>query len=420
MKHLKSFKDWNNISESSSDDINEYWNFDDYKDFANKLLDTGKKTVSNLKKKGDDSFNWGKGILKDFYYNSIKQGKSCNMSSKKTRKEAFLAAKKQGCNYFVWGGNWYNTETDMPMEQEIKAYAKKEFQYPVVVDYFEMGQKDAGGGFGHLQAWSLKEPKYQINAMPEKADIDKVLLGGVGDTKTGEKIYPEYSQTMYNQVCSELNHLKKQSVVIKMNKKEYDNFKKIVGDWAKKKVKDVPTAVIGASNKSYNLLFSNCTQHTVRSTLFDMRAITGVLPTLGFKKIKSYYSGRYEERKTGVKIMNIDDRLDIAVPEEYKDPKYVIKNAENIVANKWTVIIQETLWKQKESIKKLVGKNPNAQGAVTAIDLMNNQSRKKDGSWDRLYKKGSSTDKALQEVRKLVASGYSPVEVDWKDFFKKK
>ena len=74
-----------------------------------------------------------------------------------------------------------------------------------------------------------------------------------------------------------------------MNKKEYDNFKKIVGDWAKKKVKDVPDAVIGASKKSYNLLFSNCTDHTVRSTLFDMRAITGTLPLLGFKKIKSYF-----------------------------------------------------------------------------------------------------------------------------------
>lgn len=419
MKHLKSFNDWKNISESYNREINEWWSFDDAKDFANKLMNTGSKAVSNLKKKGKESFSWGKGLIKDFYYKKIKQGKSCNMSSKKTRKEAFLAAKKDGCNYFAWGGNWYNTETDMPIDQEIKAYAKKEYQYPVVVDYFEMGQKAAGGGFGHLQAWSLKEPKYQINAMPEKADIDKVLLGGVGDTRTGKKIAPEYSQTMYNQVCSELNDLKKQSIIIKMSKKEYENFKKIVGDWAKKKVKDVPDAVIGASNKSYNLLFSNCTDHTVRSTLFDMKAITGTLPFLGFKKIKSYYSGRYEERKSGARVMNLD-RLDISVPTEYENPRYVIKNAETIVANKWTVILQETLWKQKESIKKLVGKNPDAQAAITALDSMNTQSRRKDGSWDRTFKKGSSTDKALQLVRKLISSGYSPVKVDWKDFFKKK
>ncbi len=420
MKHLKSFNDWKNISESSDhNDINEYWTFNDAKDFANKLLDTGSKAVSNLKNKSENTFSWGKELIKDFYYKKIKQGKSCNMSSKKTKKEAFLEAKKSGCNYFAWGGNWYNTETDMPIDQEIKAYAKKEYQYPVVVDYFEMGQKEAGGGFGHLQAWSLKEPKYQINAMPEKADIDKVLLGGVGDIKGGKGIAPEYSQTMYNQVCSELNGLKKQSITIKMNKKEYDNFKKIVGDWAKKKVKDVPDAVIGASKKSYNLLFSNCTDHTVRSTLFDMRAITGTLPLLGFKKIKSYYSGRYEERKTGVRVMNLD-RLDISVPQQYEDPKYVIKNAETIVSNKWTIVLQETLWKQKESIKKLVGKNTDAQSAVTALDSMNTQSRKKDGSWDRTFKKGSTTDKALQAVRKLISSGYSPVKVDWKDFFKKK
>lgn len=419
MKHLKSFKDWKNISESSDNDINEFWTFDDAKDFANKLIDTGSKAVSNLKKKGENTFYWGKGLVKDFYYKKIKQGKSCNMSSKKTRKEAFLAAKKEGCNYFSWGGNWYNTETDMPIDQEIRAYAKKEYQYPVVVDYFEMGQEAAGGGFGHLQAWSLKEPSYQINAMPEKADIDKVLLGGVGDIKLGKKIAPEYSQTMYNQVCSELNGLKKQSITIKMNKKEYNNFKKIVGNWAKKKVKDVPDAVIGASKKSYNLLFANCTDHTVRSTLFDMKTITGTLPLLGFKKIKSYYSGRYEERKTGVRVMNLD-RLDISVPGEYENPKYVIKNAETIVANKWTVIIQETLWKQKDQIKKLVGKNPNAQAAISALDSMNTQSRRKDGSWDRTFKKGSSTEKALQLVRKLVASGYSPVSVDWKSFFKKK
>ena len=49
--------------------------------------------------------------------------------------------------------------------------------------------------------------------------------------------------------------------------------------------------------------------------------------------------------------MNLD-RLDISVPQQYEDPKYVIKNAETIVSNKWTVIIQETLWKQKDSIKK--------------------------------------------------------------------
>lgn len=354
------------------------------------------------------------GIVKSFYYNVIKQGKSCDMSSKGSKNEAFLAAKKEGCNYFSWGDNWYNTETDMPIEQEIEAYSDKCI-YPVVIDYFSMGQEAAGGGFGHLQSWSLKEPRYQINAMPEKADIDKVLLGGIGDSPGGGP--PEYQQTMYNQVCSELNNLKKESIVIKMTKEEYERYKKIVGDWAQKKVKDVSAAVIGASKKSYNLLFSNCTDHTVRSAVLNPDATSLTLPILGYKLIKLYYSGRYEERKEGVRIMNLGEKLDISVPSEYEDPKYVIKNAETIVANKWTVIIQETLWKQKDEIKKLIGKNPNAQNAVTAIDLMNTQSRKKDRSWDRTFTKGGSTDKALQAVRKMVESGYSPVPVDWKKFF---
>ena len=59
MKHLKSFNDWKNISESSDhNDINEYWTFNDAKDFANKLLDTGSKAVSNLKNKSENTFSW--------------------------------------------------------------------------------------------------------------------------------------------------------------------------------------------------------------------------------------------------------------------------------------------------------------------------------------------------------------------------
>ena len=399
MKHLLSFENWFNLDESEeilyNGSLNEKGS---YQKWANKIKDKNDKLFPG-------------GILKSFYYNVVKQGKSCNMSNKKSRKEAFLAAKKSGCNYFSWGDNWYNTQTDMPMEQEIKAYAKKKFQYPVVVDYFEMGQELAGGGFGHLQAWSLKEPKYQINAMPEKAEIDKVLLGGIGDSK-------EYQKTMYNQVTAELNKLKKQSIVIKMDKEEYDNFKKIVGDWAGKKIKNVPKAVIGASKKSYNLLFANCTDHTVRATLLNLATISGTLPLIGYKKIKAHYSGRYEERKTGVRVMNLK-RVDISVPQEYENSQYVLKNAETIISNKWTVVVQQTLWNQRESIKSLVGKNPNAQAALSAIDAMNTQSRKKDGSWDRSFTKGGSTDKALQAVRKLVSSGYKPIRVNWKTFFKK-
>ena len=394
MKHVLPFKNWVSLNESN-EQINEA------KGGYTSWLD-------KLKRKGN-------GILKSFYYNVIKQGKSCNMSGKKTRKEAFLAAKKAGCNYFSWGGNWYNTETDMPIEQEIKAYSKKKYQYPVVVDYFEMGQKLAGGGFGHLQAWSLNEPKYQINAMPEKAEIDRVLLGGVGDIiGTGR----EYQKTMYNQVTAELNKLKKQSIIIKLDKEEYKNFKKMVGDWAGKKVKSVEKAVIGASNKSYNLLFSNCTDHTVKATLFDIGAISVKLPIFGYKKIKLYYSGRYEERKEGARIMNLK-KIDIAVPQEYENPSYVLKNAETIISNKWTVIVQETLWAQRNSIEKIAGTNPNARQAVTALDAMNKQSRKKDGGWDRKFTKGGATDKALQAVRKVAYSGYKPIKVSWKSFFKK-
>ena len=397
MKHILSFQNWDDLNESKNNS-------------GKKQGSSFKGWVDKFKKKKGEIIPGG--ILKSFYYNVVKQGKSCNMSSKKTKKEAFLAAKKAGCNYFSWGDNWYNTESDMPMEQEIKAYAKKSFQYPVVVDYFEMGQELAGGGFGHLQAWSLKEPKYQINAMPEKAEIDRVLLGGVAQGK-------EYEKTMYNQVTSELNKLRKQSIVIKLDKEEYRNFKKIVGDWAGKKIKNVEQAVTGASKKSYNLLFANCTDHTVRATLFDLRAISGTLPIVGYKKIKSHYAGRYEERKTGVRVMNIG-RVDISVPQEYENPSYVIKNANTIVSNKWTVILQETLWRQKEGIRKLIGKDPNAQYAVTAIDEMNKLSRKKDGSWDRKFSKGGATDKALQAVRKVIASGYKPVKINWKEFFKEK
>jgi len=404
MKNILSFQNWSDLNESKNNS-------------RGKDKSSYKGWVDKLKKKKGEIIPGG--VLKSFYYNVVKQGKSCNMSSKKTKKGAFLAAKKSGCNYFSWGDNWYNTETDMPMEQEIKAYAKKSFQYPVVVDYFEMGQELAGGGFGHLQAWSLNEPKYQINAMPEKADIDKVLLGGIGDITSSIGAGKEYEKTMYNQVTSELNKLKKQSIVIKMDKKEYDTFRKIVGNWAGKKVKDVASAVTGASNKSYNLLFANCTDHTVRATLFNLKDISGTLPLIGYKKIKAYYSGRYEERKTGVRVMNTKE-VSISVPQEYENAAYVLKNADTIVSNKWTIVLQETLWKQKDAIRQLVGKNPNAQLAISSIDEMNRNGRKKDGTWDRKFSKGGSTDKALQAVRKLVSSGYKPVNVNWKEFFKTK
>jgi len=112
-------------------------------------------------------------------------------------------------------------------------------------------------------------------------------------------------------------------------------------------------------------------------------------------------------------------KIDIAVPQEYENPSYVLKNAETIISNKWTVIVQETLWAQRNSIEKIAGTNPNARQAVTALDAMNKQSRKKDGGWDRKFTKGGATDKALQAVRKVAYSGYKPIKVSWKSFFKK-
>ena len=162
----------------------------------------------------------------------------------------------------------------------------------VVVDFFSMGQKEAGGGFGHIQAWSKNDDEYQINAMPKKADVTSVLF------KPGSE-----EATMYNQVVHELDKLEKTSIILKMNSSEYDHFKKFCGDWAGKYINEVKNH--GKSEKGYNLIFSNCTLHTLKAVIpSEALAVTYAVgsvsfPGMAFNFIKSHYVGCYTQVKGG-------------------------------------------------------------------------------------------------------------------------
>jgi len=372
-----------------------------------------------------------KGVAKDFYYDVMVHAKTCRGNDNKTLDQNFYDMKSQKCGYFKWKGTWYNTETDMPIEQELKAYKDKKYPHNVVVDYFPMGQVEAGGGFGHIQAWSLDEPNFQINAMPKKADISAFVGSNSAD-------FTDDRTVMYNQIVHELNKLNKESIVVRMNDKEYSHFKEVAGDWAGKYHTKFETAYKGANNSKYNILFSNCSQHTIRAVIpdggfkenFYRNPLLNVAPVVAFDSIKQYYGdGRYVERESGVRFVPIEGRTnELKLPSEYNDPKYVINNALTVVSNKWTEVLQQTLWQQKEKVEKVANEFKNnetnnqvlaAKKALEALNKMEKESRKSDGKWDRTFKQGGATDLALTAIKDFMKIGYEPVPVDWNEYFKK-
>jgi hypothetical protein len=294
-----------------------------------------------------------------------------------------------------------------------------------------MGQVEAGGGFGHIQAWSLDEPNYQINAMPKKADISALVGSDILDITDDRTV-------MYNQIVHELNKLNKESIVVRMNDEEYNHFKQVAGDWAGKYYNEVEKAYRGANNSKYNILFSNCSQHTIRAVIsgdgfkenFYKDGLLNVAPVVAFDSIKQYYGdGRYVERESGVRFVPIEGRTnELKLPSEYNDPKYVINNALTVVSNKWTEVLQQTLWQQKEEVEKVanefkINETNNqvltARKTLDALNKMEKESKKSDGKWDRTFKQGGTTDLALSAIKDFMKIGYEPVPVDWNEYFKK-
>lgn len=340
-----------------------------------------------------------KDLAKDFYYNFLKSGKSCNIEAD-NKDDAFFKAKKAGCNYFNWNGKWYNTETDMPIDQELKAYAQKNFTNYVVVDYFAALQS-VGGGLGHIQAWSLTDTEYQINPMPLNADIRSIIP------------YDTESIGIHNMAIEELNQLNKESIVLKMSDSEYEHFKKTVGLWKGRKRKWLEKALkdpsISDNIKSwfdnYNIIFNNCSHATVQAVIPTSNKITRMINTIpweAYQEIKKYYQGRFEERTAGIRFEKLSGVGD-QVPAQYQNPEYVIKNAETIVANKWTVAVQQTLWAQYDMLRSNsadTGSGVEYKKAAEAVKKMHDKSFVQNGNkWDKTF--GPDTKAALQAIRNI-------------------
>lgn len=361
---------------------------------------SGKPMSSLTKELG----KWIEPIAKDIYYKWWQNGKACEIDAS-SKDSAFLQAKRDGCNFFKWQDVWYNTETDMPIEQELKAYAKKNYSNYVVVDYFNMFQS-VGGGFGHIQAWSLKEPEYQINPMPLNADIRSLVP--MDPSSVG----------IYNQAVEELYDLKFESLVLRMSDSEYAHFKSTVGAWKSVKQKWLENNKTTLSDNlkdwfnNYNILFNNCAHYVQQSVLPDSNKLSRALNTIpwdAYNEIKSYYYGRSERKASGLrlpykKIAGVGEQ----VPSKYEDPEYVIKNAETIVSNRWTIVVQQTLWAQYDTIKRNADRNSNYQKAADAINQMHQSGFVQNGNkWDKIF--GQDTKAALEAVRDL--SSYKPVPI---------
>ena len=99
-----------------------------------------------------------------------------------------------------------------------------------------------------------------------------------------------------------------------------------------------------------------------------------------------------------------------SVPKEYSDPKYVIKNAYTIASNKWTIVVQQTLYKQLENLKKGSTNNPTWKAAADAIQVMYNNGYVQNGNkWDKIY--GPKTADAVKKTQIAVKNGYNPVSL---------
>jgi len=373
-----------------------------------------------IKKIYNDIMNYFEFLPKLVYYAAIQPDK-VGYCSQDSKDDCFYLAKKQGYVYFYWKGDFYNTETNMPLKQETLAYANEKDFNIVGVDYFPMGNIKIAFGFGHLQAYSVDEPQYQINPWPSGNDWLASLTDIEGEDDSTVILNHEFYKDYIN---------KKQTIYIKMNDVEYENFKKVCGDWAGKKASEVSTAQRGQSAEHYNFLLKNCSQHTVRAVIPNINNFDYVIstpPVMGIRMIKKYYNGRYTERSSGQNYIDVGSRTtELMIPKQYKDSKYVIKYAFDIISNRYTMIVQETLSNQLLPIFSMI-ENANKrirkeeldayEQAYEQIKLMVKKSKKKDGSWDKTS--GIELQLAIEDTQNLINNyGYEPEDVDFIELYR--
>ncbi len=354
--------------------------------------------------------------------------------------DCFYQLKKQGYVYVYWKGQFYNLETNMPLKQETLAYADEKDFNVVGVDYFPMLNFKIAAGFGHIQTYSVDEPQYQINPWPSGNESDLWYLHPTGPILGGPTVELSRSLTDWegqDESTTILNYEfykdvinKKQTIYIKMNDVEYENFKKVCGNWAGKKASEVSKAKQGQSAEHYNFLLRNCSQHTVRAVIpnnDDFQYTLSTLPLMGYRMIKDYYNGRYTERSLGQNYVDVGTRTtELMIPKQYDDSKYVIKNASDIISNRFTIIVQETLSNQLSPIsfiiqngEKLRKKELDAyKQAYEQIKKMVKKSKKNDGSWDKTS--GLELQLAIKDTQNLIENyGYEPEDVDFYELYNK-
>lgn len=385
------------------------------------LYEIMKMAFDPIKKIYNDIMYYVKFLPKFVYYAAIQPDK-VGYCSQDSKDDCFYLAKKQGYVYFYWKGDFYNTETNMPLKQETLAYANEEDFNIVGVDYFPMGNIKIAFGFGHLQTYSVDEPQYQINPWPSGDDWLASLTDIEGEDDStvvlNKKFYEDYTNN-------------KETIYIKMNDFEYENFKKVCGDWAGKKANEVSGDKQGESAEHYNFLFKNCSQHTVRAVIPNINIFNYLIstpPVFGIKMIKKYYNGRYTKRSSGQNYIDVGYRTtELMIPKEYEDSKYVIVNATTIISNRFTIIVQETLSNQLLPIFSKIendGKRMRKEEldaykqAYEQIKLMVKKSKKKNGSWDKTS--GIELQLAIKDTQNLINNyGYKPENVDFYELYRK-
>lgn len=208
--------------------------------------------------------------------------------------EAFLNAKKQGLSEFKYKGQRYNTQLKMSLldESKVEAYrpsGAKDMSYvPVVVNYYGMGSSLVPGGAGHIEAFSLTDPNYQINAN----DAEYQAFGKSGNFKNID-------------IGDEKTVDPSESLMIYLTPDEYKNFQREVGNKKGTKWSELSKEERANNPDYYNVLTKNCSDATCRAMgvkdpgniiakQFTMGQADefGTLPNAAFEAIRSQYKDR--------------------------------------------------------------------------------------------------------------------------------
>jgi len=210
--------------------------------------------------------------------------------------EAFLTAKEQGLSEFKWNGQRYNTQLKMSLadESKVKSYrpaGAKDMSYqPVVINYYGVGNKVVPGGPGHIEAFSLNDPDYQINANDANwsafGESGNFLNADIGQAKSADPT---------------------ESIMVYLTPEEYKNFQKEVGSKKGTKYSELSGKERGNNPDYYNVLTQNCSDATCRAMgVADPGNIIaktaepttgfggfGTLPNAAFEAIRKQYSNRW-------------------------------------------------------------------------------------------------------------------------------